>query len=130
MVEIDVVGDFHIHKAEDGREYAKVMHVDGTSTPCTASGTGGHIEVVCSENRGGTLIVQENNWVGWKAELDGSPKSLEEDVWLSVKAPPGNHQLSLRYKPWDVPLGILFFVIGLVTCGLFWVRPTPKRAKD
>jgi hypothetical protein len=128
MIEIQVLGDFHIHEALDGREYAKIVHVDGNSTPCTATGKGGNINVVCPESRGGTLIVQENNWAGWKAELDGSPTPLKDDVWLSVKAPPGKHHLSLRYKPWDVPLGIFFFMVGLIICGVFWIRPYSKQS--
>ena len=130
MTQILVLGDIHIHKAMIEREYAKIIHADGTSTPCIASGRGGHIQVECPESKGGTLIVQENNWSGWKAELDGSPVSLKEDIWLSVKAPPGKHKLALQYKPWDVQLSLFLFVVSLIVCVIFWVRPQTRQVQE
>lgn len=130
MVEIQVLSDIHIHKAVVIREYAKILHTDGTVTPCRAWGMGGNINVECPDNKGGTLIVEENNWSGWTAELDGSPVSLNDEIWLSIDTPQGKHQLALRYRPWDVPLGLLLLVVGLIVCAIFWVKPRMEQSQD
>ncbi len=130
MAQIQVMGEIYIHKAMVGREYAKILHADETVTPCRAWGMGGNINVECPDNQGGILIVEENNWSGWTAELDGSPVSLEDEIWLSVETPPGKHQLALRYKPWDVPIGIVLLMVGLIVCAIFWVKPRMKQSLD
>lgn len=130
MVQIQVIGDIHINKATVDREYAKILHEDGTVTPCRAWGIGGNISVDCPDNKGGTLIVEENNWSGWTAELEGSPVSLKDEIWLSVETPPGKHKLVLRYQPWDVPLGMLLLMVGLIVGVIFWVKPQMKQSQD
>ncbi len=85
-------------------------------TPCRATGVGGHIEVFC-DTLGGELIVQENVWIGWRAWLDGEPAVLSpSNDWLRLPMPPGQHQVTLRYEPRDVPIGIGLTALGLVLC--------------
>ena len=52
---------------------------------CHAEGTGGDIDVSCNSTGEGTLVVEENSWSGWRAQIDGEPAQLLEGNWLSVK---------------------------------------------
>jgi len=112
MVEQSIVEGIHIHAPVERQEYAAIVHADGSRTACTARGTGGDIDVSCAATQGGALVVEENSWAGWRAEVDGKPAELLDGGWLSVNTQEGSHTYAFRYRPWDVPLGIVLFVVG------------------
>ncbi|HEY8476547.1 MAG TPA: hypothetical protein VIN09_06755 [Chloroflexota bacterium] len=118
-----VVAGVPIYRAPPGREYAAVTHPDGERTVCTARGLGGDIDVTCEISKAGRLVVQENSWSGWHASIDGAPAPLLPGRWLSVDLPPGRHQVALRYRPWDVPLGMALFVVGVGVVACCLLRP-------
>lgn len=121
MTEQSVVDGVHIHRVSEERPYAVVVHPDGSKTACTAHGTGGNIDVTCKAAQAGYLVVEENSWSGWKALIDGQRGELRKEVWLSVAAPEGEHTYTFRYRPWDFPLGIVLFAVGVVISGwLLW----------
>ncbi|MCE9647435.1 MAG: hypothetical protein K8S20_15685 [Chloroflexi bacterium] len=91
--------------------YAGILTSKGME-PCTATGSGGHIDVTCNSSRTGTLIVQENYWSGWQARLDGIRTPLFGKQRLEVHAPSGLHHFTFRYNPWDAPMGVGLFVVG------------------
>lgn len=103
-------------------EYASVSSPEGSS-PCAATGSGGRISVACDGTQAGQLVVQENLWSGWYGWMDGEPVSLLPSQWLSVDAPPGRHSFEFRYLPWDVPLGLALWIIGIALCMWLWWRP-------
>jgi len=41
---------------------------------------------------------------------------------LSVELPAGRHTVSLRYQPWDVPLGLSLCLFGLALALYHWRR--------
>ncbi|HEX2033682.1 MAG TPA: hypothetical protein VHS99_05825 [Chloroflexota bacterium] len=138
-----IVGEVPIYAAPPGQEYAAVDHPDGERTICTAHGTGGDIDVTCNTDRPGTLTVKENYWSGWRAWLDGRPVPLLPGPWLAVELPGGarpaggqpgtsqpgggqtggGHTITLRYRPWDVPLSLFLCAAGLVLAAFSWWRP-------
>jgi uncharacterized membrane protein YfhO len=77
---------------------------------------------LCNNPTAGTLVVKENNWTGWRATLDTQPVSLKHDDWLSISLPAGEHQISFRYRPWDVPLGIGLSLLGIILSIVLWVK--------
>ncbi len=82
--------------------------------PCQAIANGGNIDVNCESAKGGTLVVTENVFSGWNARIDGRPTQLVPyEYWLAVKAPAGDHKYKFRYRPWDVPLGLMLTLIGI-----------------
>ena len=106
-------------------------------TPCQALANGGNIDLTCESATGGVLVVTENYFGGWKARIDGKPTQLIPfENWLAIKAPAGNHKYEFRYRPWDVPLGLLLTItgIGLVLWLLFLARgekrTTPADQKN
>jgi hypothetical protein len=101
--------------------YASVVSGD-QYTPCTASGSGGELMVLCDNKLPGRLVVKENMWTGWKAWMDGKRVDLKGERWLEADAPAGEHNYQFRYLPWDVPLGLALFVVGVVLSILVWRR--------
>jgi hypothetical protein len=115
-----------VFKWPPGREYAQVINSSKTkATICKAHGIGGNIDVTCNNPSPGTLVVKENNWTGWYAKLDGNPVPLQLSQWLSITLPAGEHQISFRYRPWDVPLGIALSLLGLLISVVLWVKKEP-----
>lgn len=106
-------------------EYAAVT-TGADVVPCQATATGGLIQVTCVTSGPGTLVVQENQWSGWQARVDGRPVPLNAGTWLSVAAPAGTHHYEFRYRPWDVPVGAGLTLIGLALA--VWVWRTPVAA--
>jgi len=120
-----------IYKAPPGREYARIEYSSEIEpTICTTLGAGGQIDVECQGQSEGTLIVKENSWSGWRAYVDGIRTPLLENQWLSVNLQSGTHSISFRYRPWDVPLGILLSLIGIGWCIYLWLTDKEINAQD
>lgn len=119
-----MVGDVMIYQGPSDREYAQVLYTDSRPpTGCRASGNSGDIDVICQTSQPGTLVVKEYNWSGWHARLDGRPARLERGDWLSVTLPAGEHRLEFRYRPWDVPLGVVLWGAGLALVAALLLKP-------
>ena len=80
------------------QEYASVIN-DTQKTPCLARGTGGNLTVTCDTEYNGRLVIQENNWFGWKGWMDGKSVNILGKQWISVEVPKGNHTLSSGIAP-------------------------------
>jgi len=109
--------------AAPGREYASVTSELGNRSVCKATGSGGDIDVSCTSPQGGILTVTENSWSGWGATVDGRKVELTPSRWLSVRVPAGTVQISFRYRPWDVPVGIAFMFLGMLASWWVWHSP-------
>jgi uncharacterized membrane protein YfhO len=72
------------------------------------------------DSEGGSLVVHENAWSGWKAAVNGKPARIIQDNWLKVNVPPGPVVVRLRYLPMDVLAGILLSLAGVVAVILLW----------
>jgi hypothetical protein len=108
--------DTYLHEAT---HYASIRG-DDEVIACTATGMAGDITVHCPNSPGGDLIVEENSWSGWRAWVDGEPVELLEGDRLRVRVPEGQHELRFRYLPWDVPLGLLMTISGVVVSVWLW----------
>jgi hypothetical protein len=98
--------------------------------PCPAENTGGRIDVTCDVPQAGTLIVKELSWPGWKLRIDGKRAALYHNGdWLAAIAPGGQHTFEFRYDPWDVKLGGLTTLIGIIVA-VIWLRKKPVPAPD
>jgi hypothetical protein len=113
------IRDITVYAAAPGNEYAAITHSDGTRTVCSAQGTGGDIDIACNSSQAGRLVVLEHMTSGWTAKIDGDERAVSNSgPWIAVNVPAGETHIRLRYRPWDVPVGILLMFDGLVLAGV------------
>jgi hypothetical protein len=105
--------------------YAGVV-TDDKIQPCKALGSGGLIQVTCDVATAGNLVVQENMWSGWQAWMDGERVQLVGRERLEITTAEGKHTFEFRYLPWDVPLGLALFLIGIIISVRLWFLPESK----
>ena len=126
-----VVDGIQIVAAPPGQEYAAVQHADDRRTVCSGHGNGGDIDVMCNLSSPGVLTVKENAWSGWDASAAKGRLALLPGRWLSVRLPAGISTVRFRYRPWDVPVGILLCIAGVGLAVMTWLRngrsPTSNR---
>jgi hypothetical protein len=120
--EITLAENFGITLYQRPDEHYAAVMTDSGQEACSAHGIGGVIRVACDATTPGRLIVKENNWTGWKAWIDGERAPLAKGPWLAVDIPASEHTVEFRYLPWDVPLGLILTVLGLVFCGFLWFK--------
>jgi len=79
--------------------------------------------------REGFLVVNDVQYPGWKAEVDGRPAPLWTANYLfqAVRVPAGEHRVSLRFAPGSVRAGA---VLSLVTLAALLVWARAGRRKD
>ena len=116
--------DTYLH---ENRHYASIQS-SGEVVACTATGAAGDITVRCPDGPGGQLIVEENSWNGWRAWVDGERVKLLEGDRLRVSAPAGAHEFRFRYLPWDVPVGLLITISGVILGLWLWAKDETPRA--
>jgi hypothetical protein len=123
------VAGITIHRS-GAPDFARVSHPDGSGVACPAHGVGGNIDVVCNNPDPGTLIVEENSWSGWSAQMDeGATLSIGSGRWLSVDIPGGVHTIHFRYRPWDVGAGGALFVLGAIVAAFYWRKAEDDQAE-
>jgi len=64
----------------------------------------------------GVLVFSEVAYPGWKAFVDGKrvPLQTAHGILRAVPIPAGEHTVELRFRPWDLALGLLLGVLGLL----------------
>jgi hypothetical protein len=128
LSQVMVAAGVPIYRGPPEHEYARVLHPDGSFTICAASGVGGDLDVRCEADRPGRLVVYEYSWSGWHATVEEQPAQLRGETWLEVDLPAGAQRVALRYRPWDVLLGLVLCLAGLFLAGLKFVSLPPVRA--
>jgi len=121
---VTVIEDVRIYRRPN--EHYAAIYNDNAVQPCYAFGSGGEIQVYCNTSISGKLIVKENHWSGWKAWMDGKRVDLIGRNWIEVNAPTGKHTYQFRYQPWDVVVGLLLFLIGIILSVYVW----PSSSKE
>jgi hypothetical protein len=119
---LSAIDDIAIYASPPEQRYATVLHADGNRTICVAQGKGGDIEVECNLAQPGRLTVLEHSWSGWSATLNNNGQPLLDDPWLALDLPAGVQQVSLRYRPWDVPIGMLLSLLGIGLAAIYGLR--------
>ncbi len=86
----------------------------------------------------GMLVLADQHYPGWRAEVDGEPAELRRVNYLlrGVRLPAGRHKVRFIYEPASFRLGLLLTVCGLALLAagaaawLVWGRArTPPRPK-
>jgi len=107
---------------DDSQEYA-VVTTSNQRVPCSANALGGRIDVTCTANDGGQLVVREYYWTGWHAWIDDERTELDAEAdFITLTLPPGTHTVRLEYRPWDVYAGMGLSCLGIILCCVFWCK--------
>lgn len=80
--------------------------------------------------RGGVLVVSNQWYPGWNAEVDGRETPLRP-ANVSMQAlyvPAGEHRVELSYDPWELTLGLALAGVGLVAVAGGLGAPLARRA--
>ncbi len=96
--------------------YAQVESDVAEPVPCEANARGGLIDVVCSAETSGRLVLQENMFPGWSGYRDSEKIELIGDEQIEVEAPSGDHVYRFRYYPFDFLLGAIVSLVGVALC--------------
>jgi hypothetical protein len=126
---VAVIDDTYIYLDPDVH-YASIATASGGVVPCSARGRWGDLDVTCESEEGGVLTLQENSWDGWQAALDGNPAPIIPGTTLAVAVPAGRHEVSFRYRPWDVALGAGLTVFGVVLAAVYLWTGRRKGSAD
>ena len=92
-----------------------------------------HIEVACTLDAPGVLVLADSYDEGWSAKLDGEPVSiLRVDHSLrAVAVPAGSHSITFGYEPPSLFLGLFLGAIALVILlGLLLLRDPCLKAQS
>jgi uncharacterized membrane protein YfhO len=67
---------------------------------------------------------------GWAATLDGAPASLYPAnlAFRGVEVPPGQHEVSFRYRPWPVFAGAFLSAAGWLFAAALALAVWRRRA--
>jgi hypothetical protein len=70
-----------------------------------------HVEMACK----GMLVVSDNWYPGWRAEVDGQPAEIwkVDTVIRGVVVAAGKHTVVMRYRPLSVYFGFALTLLGL-----------------
>lgn len=82
----------------------------GTGSVTVSEFSPGRVELQVSTSTGGTLIVSQVNYPGWRATADGAPVTIEtfNGVLQAIDLPPGTDTVTLSFQPraWTLWLAI------------------------
>jgi len=100
----------------DGREEGGVVIVERTSTRWVFDVTA---------PAGGTLVVANAGFPGWRARVDGRRTPVDGGVGRrqEIEVAPGRHRVELAYRPLSFLLGLLVSVTSVLILGAGVARP-------
>jgi len=82
------------------------------------------VRVSVQLERPGWLVLLDNWFPGWTAEVDGSPAPVlrADFCFRAVPLPAGLHLVTFRYRPASVRIGLALSMLGLLLCGVVTLR--------
>jgi len=86
------------------------------------------IELKTASDAASILVLSENHYPGWRAEVDGrGVETLRVNYnQRGVVLPPGAHEVSFAYRPKSVLLGLLISLATAAALALWWHRARQK----
>lgn len=71
----------------------------------------------------GILVISEWDYPGWRVRVNGQPAvtATANSGFIAALLPAGSHVITLRFAPWDVPVGMALSLLTLLGAGgLAW----------
>ncbi|MGD9712306.1 MAG: hypothetical protein AB7V46_09600, partial [Thermomicrobiales bacterium] len=109
-----------LFRATESPSYV-TLNGNGGESRCSATGSGGSIDIVCTSGTATSIQVLENYLPGWQANVNGEDTQVTRMIqWLAVDIPAGTSMIELRYRPWDIWLGVIGFIVG-IAWAFYWI---------
>jgi hypothetical protein len=82
-------------------------------------------------DHGGLLVVSENWYPGWTADIDGVPAAVVRTNYtlMGVTVPPGVHQITLRFRPASLAIGAGISGATALVLAVAWVLDWRKSRR-
>lgn len=88
--------------------------------------------VVDVESGGGLLVLTENHYPAWKAEVDGEAAKVyyTNHAFRGVPVPPGRRTVTFRYKSAPITFGLIAGLVGIVAIGFLLLLGSSKKGPE
>ncbi len=122
-------GDFDLRQiAVMVKETPKLDRCDGADNVTGIVDKPGYVQVGVAMACKGLVVVSDNWYPGWTAEVDGRPARIWKvnTVIRGVVVDPGRHQVVMRYRPFTVYFGFACLLLGLGVAVVLQRRKNPS----
>jgi hypothetical protein len=119
-------GDFDLRKiAVMVKETPRLDQCDGADNVTGIVDQPSYVQVRVEMACKGLVVVSDNWYPGWKAEVDGRPAKIWKvnTVIRGVVVDKGRHQVVMRYRPLTVYFGFACLLLGLGAAVVLQRRP-------
>jgi hypothetical protein len=101
----------------------------GTATVRVLERGDGLVRLRVDADAATTVVVGQEVYPGWKADVDGAPADIRPAniLFQSVRVPAGKHELTLRYAPQSFLLGGILTLLGLTAIAGLLVLDRVRR---
>lgn len=103
----------HIRNLPGERAKADITHYDSQ-----------RVTVSATLDKPGLLVLNDTDYPGWKAYVDGRMKNIISTNYLfrGVLLPPGSHRVDFKYEPNSFRIGLLLSCFSLLCAGIAVAR--------
>jgi uncharacterized membrane protein YfhO len=83
-----------------------------------------HREFTLRSPGGGRMVMVEQFYPGWTADIDGRKAAIErwDGAFQAVSVPGGEHRVRFRYRPWTLPAGAAVTLVSLLVFAFGFIR--------
>jgi hypothetical protein len=92
----------------------------------------GILRMRVATDHGGLLVVSENWYPGWTADIDGTPADVVRTNYtlMGVTVPPGVHYVTLRFRPASLALGAVVSAATALVLTVAWLLTWRKSRRS
>lgn len=80
----------------------------------------------------GWLVLRENYYPGWTAQIDGQPAEIVRTnrVFMGLSIPPGKHEVTFEFRPTQLNLGLLIAALSFTVLVILFFTNKKRRTKN
>ena len=135
MLNIGASQKVFVYELEGTRRRAAWLDSETGQPPRIISYQSHRVEISCQSEQGGTLVLTDLAYPGWKLTIDGKPAEgvVVEEVFRGAQIPPGEHSLVWTFHHnsfyWGTTISLcsLFFLMAYSLLPLRRRRESPEQ---
>jgi hypothetical protein len=120
------------YELQGSRKRAAWLETGSGPPPRLVKYTPQRVEIAAESERGGTLVLTDLDYPGWRVEVDGRPAVgvVVDGMLRGVAVPAGAHTVTWSYRPASFFWGAGISAVSLVVLALFAYLPRPATSKS